>query len=134
MADNQPCSYLAAAFVMASHGLLPADPTKAKNWANLKPSLWQDINLYYDAPKWDGVDTVAELSGKTKLTAPTKTNTWYFVQRWRPDKSSGHAYIVMLLDNGFYRVVQSSRALGYRDTIEKDFVPSKYEVWVVEIN
>lgn len=131
------CSHLAAAWILAELGMRPTRTlTMASSWAVLDKLTWESINVYEGYGHWDGVQRVAELFGAGIVSSPRSGGRWYFVQRWGEDyatnkSADGHAYIVKVLPGGLFRVLQSSRGLGYRDEVLSSWLPDGYVAQLV---
>lgn len=103
---------------------------------------WKLANVWNIKRPWSALDAARELTGAgdcrillvSDTAPPLRRGRWHVVQRWRnlgdggepgpeddhvvPGRSTGHTYLAYLDEDGkTCRIVQTSTARGYRDTL-----------------
>jgi len=138
--DGLPCcTFVALALLEAAgHEIETVDDgpkASGLNW-------WKLANVWDIKRPWSALDAARQLTGSgdcrillvTDTAPPLRRGRWHVVQRWRnlgdggepgpeddhvvPGRSTGHTYLAYLDEDGeTCRIVQTSAAKGYRDTI-----------------
>lgn len=124
--DREPCIALVAG-VLALLGLDP-EPGDA---------TWRALYVWDPARPWSLPEAVAAWSGGELVATVDglEHGTWYAVQGWRSlprpdlgDDGDGHAFLMYV--GGGLRIVETSEALGYRDTIRPRYaLDDAFAVW-----
>ena len=136
---SRPCTELAASWILGTLYGPPGAGASLTAWRALSPGLWDAIQVVNSAKPWSGPEAVSEATGNAVLRGGSgnppslSPGRWYYVQRWLPDFSKGHAYMVMRLGERGYRIVQTSALYGYRDDVASSWVKPGYLVAAVEV-
>ncbi len=143
--SNQPphglpcCTFVALALLEAAGHEIETVEDGPK--ANGLP-WWRLANVWDVERPWSALDAARELTAAPEarvllvfdVAPPLRAGRWHVVQRWRnlgdggepgpeddhvvPGRSTGHTYLAYLDEDGeMCRIVQTSAARGYRDTI-----------------
>lgn len=132
------CTFVALALLEAEGHQIDAieDGPKASGLA-----WWRQANVWDGSEPWSAL-RAAEVMSKSaslrimfvgELAPPLKPGRWHVVQRWKgldlgddpgpgddrviAGRSTGHTYLAHMDQSGRARIVQSSVAHGYRDTV-----------------
>ena len=132
------CTFVALALLEAEGHQIDAieDGPKASGLA-----WWRQANVWDGSEPWSAL-RAAEVMSKSaslrimfvgELAPPLKPGRWHVVQRWKgldlgddpgpgddrviAGRSTGHTYLAHMDHSGRARIVQSSVAHGYRDTV-----------------
>jgi hypothetical protein len=133
------CTFVALALLEAEGHTIDAveDGPRAGGLA-----WWRKANVWDGDEPWSALTAARELTGAPDVrmlqvstaAPPLRAGRWHVVQRWRrladggepgvaddvvdPGRSTGHTYLAYLDHDGeTCRIVQSSIAKGYRDTV-----------------
>ena len=129
----RPCCGLVACAVLGLLHGAPLDPSDERAWARLDLAAWRELMVWDAEQPWSAIEAAARLlGGRVLRPAPEGLvpGQWHVVQRWSEDLGHGHTYLVLPLEPGRYRVVQSSVARGYRDEILSTWRPAACEAGV----
>ena len=132
------CTFVALALLEAEGHQIDAieDGPKASGLA-----WWRQANVWDGSEPWSALRAAEVMSRSAslrimfvgELAPPLKPGRWHVVQRWKgldlgddpgpgddrviAGRSTGHTYLAHMDQSGRARIVQSSVAHGYRDTV-----------------
>jgi hypothetical protein len=135
-----PCCSMVATALREAAGHHVANPASWQTYYRQDATWWHKANVTDPTWPWSSIDAAKELVGGvavyvnrvTDVAPPIRPGRWHVVQRWQglnlgdeagvsDDRfqpgATGHTYLVFGLGGEQVRVVQSSEAKGYRDTV-----------------
>jgi len=121
-----PCCSLVAIWALTVVGRIPPEAdagiVSLSSWSRLELAWWRMANIWDAKACWSSLIAHQQMLGGrlaldlTGSEPPRLTpGRWHVVQDWEQDYSAGHTYIVFARADRTHRLVQSSKARGYRD-------------------
>jgi hypothetical protein len=121
-----PCCSLVAMWALAVIGRFPADAADGRislgSWAAVDRDWWAAANVWHPEAKWSALIAHQELlGGRLALDLSGDycpflvPGSWQVWQRWSKGYKNGHTFLTFGRADGSFRLIQSSKARGYRD-------------------